>query len=255
MVWLLALLASLLPALGQAAHAGDEGDVSTVRTVLSRQSYPWYDGQKDRIVPLVADPRSWQRQVGERVESFFKWLDGLFGRSGSTTSGAGLARLGRVLTTALFVASGAVLLFMLCRLWRDHEPGNFAAVASGDEVRFAARIAGLPAGTSLEGIDPWAEALRRRAAGDHSGAAIWLFLAQLIALQSVGLVRPIPGRTARQYVSGLDDASLRRDMESSLCVFEDVYYGHRVPTPEAIETVWARAEAVRSRLFAAAEGS
>jgi hypothetical protein len=251
--WLLVLLSPPIPALGQAAHVDDEGDASTVRTVLSRQSYPWYDGQTDHIVPLVADPRSWPRRVGDRVESFFKWLEGLFGRSGPSTSRAGMARLGRVLTSALFVASGVILLILLWRLWRDHEPGNVAGVACGDQVGFAARIAGLPGGTSLEGIDPWAEATRRRTAGDRSGVVIWIFLAQLTALQKVGRIRPIPGRTARQYVVGLEDASLRRDLEASLGVFEDVYYGHRVPTPESIESVWARAEAVRSRLLAAAE--
>jgi hypothetical protein len=246
---LLGLLLLLTLAAACSAHAGDAGDASAVRTVLARQAYPWYDGRSDRVVPLVADPRSWERRLGERVESFFEWLGGLFGRPVPRSPGGGLAQLGRILPATLFAASGAILLTVLWRLWRDHEPGHAGGSGREEQAGFAARIAGLPGGTSLEGVDPWAEAVRRRTAGDRRGAAIWLFLAQLEVLQRAGLVRLIPGRTARQYVTCLEDASLRNGMEEGLGVFEDVYYGHRLPTHEALESVWVHAEAIRRRLI------
>ena len=109
---------------------------------------------------------------------------------------------------------------------------------------------GLAPGIAIEGIDPWAEALRRRAAGDSAGAVIWLFLDHLLSLQRAGLIRLTPGRTARQYASGLDDPLLGDGLRATLGVFEEVYYGHRLPEPEELERVWSRAEALRRRLQA-----
>ena len=77
---------------------------------------------------------------------------------------------------------------------------------------------------------------------------IWLFLDQLMSLQRAGLVRLTPGRTARQYASGLDDPLLAEGLRTTLGVFEEVYYGHRLPRPEELERVWSRAEAFRRRL-------
>ena len=79
---------------------------------------------------------------------------------------------------------------------------------------------------------------------------IWLFLDQLLSLQRAGLIRLTPGRTARQYASGLDDPLLGDGLRTTLGVFEEVYYGHRLPGPEELERVWARAEALRRRLQA-----
>jgi hypothetical protein len=233
-----------------AARPPSAAEGPAVRTVLSRQAYPWYDGQSDRVVPVLPDPSSWQRQAGEWVESFFKWLDRLFGRVGRSLPGGGVSGLGNALATILLLASGALLLAVLWRLWRQYEPRDAARTELTEHAGVAARIAGLPAGTSLEGTDPWAEALRRRASGDRAGAVVWLFLGQLLALQKMGLVRPTPGRTARQYVTALDDPRIRDDMGATLGVFEDVYYGHRVPSPEALDSVWTRAEALRRRLSA-----
>ena len=69
-------------------------------------------------------------------------------------------------------------------------------------------------------------------------------------LQRAGLIRLTPGRTARQYASGLDDPLLGDGLRATLGVFEEVYYGHRHPGPEELERVWPRAEALRRRLQA-----
>ena len=137
---------------------------------------------------------------------------------------------------------------MLWRLWRIHAPQAMSHQDHVARIGDAARIAGLAPGTAMEGIDPWAEALRRRATGDSAGAVIWLFLDQLLSLQCAGLIRLTPGRTARQYASGLDDPLLGDSLRATLGVFEEVYYGHRQPRPEELERVWSRAEALRRRL-------
>ena len=58
--------------------------------------------------------------------------------------------------------------------------------------------------------DPWAEAQRRRAAGDLSGAIVCLFAHQLLTLDQLGLIRLAPGKTGRHYVQRLRDRESRR---------------------------------------------
>ena len=97
-------------------------------------------------------------------------------------------------------------------------------------------------------MDPWAEAERRRAAGDTAGAVIWLFLDQLLSLQRAGLIRLMPGRTARQYAGGLNDPILGTGLRATLGLFEQVYYGHRRPGSEELDRVWSQAETFRRRI-------
>jgi Domain of unknown function (DUF4129) len=221
---------------------------SSVRTVLKVQAYPWYDGEKDQIKPLLPDPSSWTGWLEKRFERFSDWLSRPSDQSGSGAVGANRNSLRGALPTLLFVASGCVLLVVLWRLWRHHQPQASSIDDEAARVGEAARIAGLAPGVALEGVDSWAEALRRRAAGDPAGAVIWLFLDQLLGLQRAGLIRLTPGRTARQYASGLDDPLLGAGLRATLGVFEQVYYGHRMPGPEELERVWSRAEAMRRRL-------
>ena len=221
-----------------------------MRNALKEQAYPWYDGQKDEVRPLLPDTSSWTSWLSKRVEAFFDWLDRRFGKSSSEASGANASSVRGGLATILFLAAGFALLVMLWQLWRIHTPQVSTALNSGPRIGDAARIAGLAQGVAMEGLDPWAEALGRRAAGDSAGAVIWLFLDQLMSLQRAGLVRLTPGRTVRQYASGLDDPLLADGLRTTLGVFEAVYYGHRLPGPEELERVWSRAETFRSRLQA-----
>jgi len=226
----------------------DPTDESPVRTVLKEQAYPWYDGEKDQVKPLLPDPSSWQVWLEKPFDSLLDWLDRRFGKSTGQASGANGDSVRGVLATLLFVAAGCVLLVMLWRLWRIHEPQATTHQDQVARIGDAARIAGLAPGVAMEGTDPWAEAVRRRAAGDVAGAVIWLFLDQLLGLQRAGLIRLVPGRTARQYASGLDDPLLDDGLRATLGVFEEVYYGHRLPGPDELERVWSRAETFRRRL-------
>ena len=82
----------------------DSDPESPVRTVLKEQAYPWYDGEKDQVKPLLPDPSSWTSWLEKRLESFFDWLDRRFGKSGGNASGANGGSLRGVLATLLFVA-------------------------------------------------------------------------------------------------------------------------------------------------------
>ena len=110
----------------------------------------------------------------------------------------------------------------------------------------AARLGELPEGIRPADGDPWAEAMRRRAAGDLAGAVVCLFAHQLLSLDQLGLIRLGPGRTGRHYVQALRDRELIDCAGRDPRLFEDVYYGRRSPTAQAFESVWSRARCSRS---------
>jgi hypothetical protein len=245
-----ALLAALaMPQQVQAPSGGAATPGAEVRSVLGERDYPWYDPQRDAVRPVMPDPASWSRRIGKRIEAFFDWLGDRFK---SDPNGSGRSEgnpAGQLLSTLLMLAAGGLFVFMLWRLWRLYDPTLDSG--SGREARIgdAARIAGLGPGMALEGVDPWAEALRRRAE-DPGAAVIWLFLDQLLSLQRAGIIRLTPGRTARQYARSLDDPVLADGLQATLRAFEDVYYGHRLPPPDALAAVWTKAELFRRRLEA-----
>jgi hypothetical protein len=239
----LVVILTLVPDRGQVAMIDDDAE-SPVRTVLRQEAFPWYDSQADQVTPLVNEQSTWTKRLEERLKSFFEWLGKLWGKLPS----APRVGLGGAVPTLLFMVFGAALLVLLWQLWRVYEPRPAGVGDAGAHVGSVARLAGLAPGAFPEDADPWAEALRRRAAGDTAGAVIWLFLDQLLALRRLGLIRLAPGRTARQYVLAVSDTQLQDGLRATLSLFEDVYYGHRSPTPQALESIWSRALAVRRRL-------
>jgi hypothetical protein len=239
---------SLIAGLLGGAQSADPKPESSVRSVLQKGAYPWYDAQEDRVKPLLPDSSSLISRLGKRLEAFFDWLDHLLFGNRSRSSSGGQGSVGGAVTTLIFLASGVVLLFVLWRLWKLHEPQGGATAARSSRIGEAARVAGLAPELSMLEADPWSEAVRRRAAGDLAGAVIWLFLDQLLALERAGFIRLTPGKTARQYVHSVQDAELRDGLRTTLGVFENVYYGHRAPEPEALERTWACALDFRNRL-------
>jgi len=216
---------------------------SPVRAALKQEAYPWYDPDGDEVRPLLPHPSSWSIWLGEKIEPFFRWLDKVFGERTAPNVGnpSGL------LPTLAFLIGGSLFLILLWRLWRLHQPGVVPANPDSARIGEAARVAGL-ADAPLEHVDPWAEALRRRAEGDLAGAVIWLFFDQLLGLERAGLVRLTPGRTARQYASSLDDPLLAGGLRATLGLFEQVSYGHRLPSHLELERLWPLAESFRRRL-------
>jgi hypothetical protein len=239
----LVLLVALSADGGQAATADDEAE-SSVRTVLRQEGYPWYDIQTDQVNPLVTEQPKWATGLGDRLKAFFEWLGKLWGK---LPRGPRIGTGGAV-PMILFMVFGSALLVLLWHLWRLYEPRPAGAGDAAAHVGSVARLAGLAPGAFPEDADPWTEALRLRAAGDAAGAVIWLFLYQLLALRRLGLIRLAPGRTARQYVLAVNDTQLRDGLRATLALFEEVYYGRRKPTPQALESIWSRALAFRSRL-------
>lgn len=230
---------------GPPAAAPPRGAGESVRPVLARESFPWYDARSSRVVPVLPWPDlhfQWLSDLGnwcsrrlEAIGRWFRWMNRI--------------RIPFVGGAGDLVAIGLVLLFLtlvlvgLLELWRRYRPVPADESARGATIRAgtAGRIEGLPAGVSFDAADPLAMARRLREAGDLAGATVYLFAHQLLTLDRVKQVRLVPGRTGRQLVRSVAHRDLRRTVEPTLRLFEAVYYGHRSPSPESFESAWALA--------------
>ncbi|WP_165231563.1 DUF4129 domain-containing protein [Aquisphaera insulae] len=225
------------------AAAADAEAGSSARAAIGRQHYPWYDADRDEIRPLLPEPWSWSRRIERVLESIGDWFRRHFGgpEGGGTRGG------GSLLPTLLFLIAGAALAVLCWRLWRLHERAARQADVAAT-IGEAARLAGIAPGAGLASVDPWAEAERRRLAGDRQGAVTWLFLGQILALDRARLIRILPGKTGRQYAAMLEDRDLRDDLRATLSVFEQVYYGRKDPEASVVDRLWERAASFRRRL-------
>jgi len=238
----------LRPDLRRSLAASDVAETksaaSPVKDALREGGYPWYDSDTDR--PIWRPSRPWVKWLGDRLEKILKAID-RFLRRLNFGGGSELGFAGNSIGTVLLLASMATFLVVLWVLWAR---GGWAAAdrsGAGARLGSVALYAQLPEGIRPGSDDPWAEALRRRAAGDLSGAVVCLFAHQLLMLDQLGLIRLGPGRTGRQYVHGVRDRELLDSVGDTLLLFEEVYYGRRKPAVEAFEAVWSRAQAFEER--------
>jgi len=221
-------------------------DRQSVKEALGSRDYPWYDSKADRLRPVMPGRSSWRKWLSDRFDGLVKAIGRFFDRFKFKPL-SGLGSAGNSVGTVLLIAVLAAFLAALLVLWLRE--GSIARYGQSDLERLgtAARLAQLPEGIRPGGEDPWAEALKRRAAGDLAGAVVCVFAHQLLALDEDGLIRLVPGRTGRQYVQGLRDPELHDLVGGTLLLFEEVYYGRRRPAVHLFERVWSRAEAFRER--------
>ena len=218
---------------------------SPTREALREGKYPWYDSRTDRVQPIWPVRISWIEWLGHRIDSFFRRIGRYF--DGLPFRGSGPSVAGNSIGTILFLAALAAFFVCIFMLWIGRERGAARGEAERTRLGTAARLGDLPEGLRPGDSDPWAEAKRRRAAGDLAGAVVYLFAHQLLTLDQMGLIRLAPGRTGRHYLQGLRDRELIDCVGATLRLFEDVYYGCRAPTAEAFESVWSRAQVFQER--------
>ncbi|MFI5455158.1 MAG: DUF4129 domain-containing protein [Isosphaerales bacterium] len=220
------------------------GAKSPAKDALREGSYPWYDPDTDR--PIWRPGRPWIKWLGDHLDKMFEAID-RFLRRLNFGGGRELGIAGDSIGTVVLLASMATFLVVLWVLWTRGGRAAADRRGAGATLGSVARYAQLPEGIRPGGDDPWAEAVRRRAAGDFSGAVVCLFAHQLLSLAQLGLIRLGPGRTGRQYVHGVRDRELLDSVGETLLLFEEVYYGRRKPAVEAFEAVWSRAQAFEAR--------
>jgi hypothetical protein len=257
----LASLAQNVMAVWMGDSIGDAGKIgiaqsepgptaSQIKEALKDGKYPWYDPRADRVQPVRI---SWLERLGERISAFFRRIGKFFDRfhfgGSDRASGAGhvASVVGNSIGTVLLLA--AVVAFFVCifMLWIRREGAAIRGDIERTRLGTALRLGDLPEGIRPDDADPWAEAKRRRAAGDLAGAVVCLFAHQLLTLDQMGLIRLAPGRTGRHYLQSLRDAELIDALGSTLRLFEEVYYGRRSPNTQAFDLVWSRAQLFQER--------
>jgi Domain of unknown function (DUF4129) len=215
---------------------------SPVQQALRQGEYPWYDPVADRVRPVWAP--SWMKWIGDKLRAIGKSIGRFFDGLGRFPS-LGLA--GHHLGTILLCTVLAAFFVFLLVLWVRREPFGAGSSATRARPGTARLLAQLPEDLRPGLDDPWAEAQRRRAAGDFAGAVIYLFAHQLLSLDRAGLIRLAPGWTGRHYVRWLRDPVLVDSLGATLRLFEEIYYGHRRPSAVVFEQVWGRAQALEAR--------
>jgi Domain of unknown function (DUF4129) len=219
---------------------------AAVRQGLRQGEFPWYDSGADRVRPVWAPRMSWLKRLRQ-------WFDGFLDAIGRFFKSLGFGNLPSVgirgdwLGTILLATVLAAFFVFLLVIWLRREPVAGAGGAARARPGSAQLLAQLAGDSALGLDDPWAEAQRRHLAGDKAGAIIYLFAHQLISLDRAGLIRLAPGWTGRQYVRWLRDPVLVDSLAATLGLFEEIYYGHRLPSQGAFDRVWGRAQALEDR--------
>jgi hypothetical protein len=222
-----------------------------VREALRAGKYPWYDPDSGKVRPMLSRKPGWTRILRDQIEKLTELFKRVFESIGEFLARifprrrGGLTASGEALMTALLWIALLGLLVALYRLWRlrtNRASSGLSQLALAGQATLLAEMAGSDPHVN---VDPWAEALRRRGAGDLAGALVYLFVHQLVSLAEIGMIRLAPGVTGRQYVAGLKNAELYDRLAATLVLFEEVYYGHRKPSVPAFEAAWARAIAFR----------
>ena len=201
---------------------------SPVAEALRQGKYPWYDADNDRVKPVWPPRISWLTWIRKKISSILDAIGRFFDR---LKFSGNLSIPGRMIATIVLLAGLVAFFTWLLMLWLGSGAGAVGTESGRIRLGTAARVADLPEGLGPGNGDPWAEAERRRAAGDLAGATVCLFAYQLLALDQLGLIRLSPGKTGRHYVQSLRDRDLARSLGATLRLFEDVYYGRRSPAP------------------------
>lgn len=229
------------------AGAGAAAAAGPAREALREGGYPWYDSAADRVRPVWAARMSWIKWLGDRLRNLLDAIGRFFARLGigsMPSTGVRSDSLGTILLATVL----ATFFVFLIMLWLRRQPFAGAGSKAGQaRPGTGALLAQLPR-ELLSGLDdPWAEAQRRRLSGDMAGAVIYLFAHQLLSLDRLGLIRLAPGWTGRHYARWLRDPVLGESLGATLGLFEEIYYGHRLPSAAAFEQVWNRAQVFEER--------
>lgn len=241
---------SLLVAAISNESTPDDPAVESARDALSgRPRYPWYDAENDAIERIDVKPP----EVG-----FWDWFWDLFpewdwdwGGSGSG-SGSGLATFFRVLVFGLIAVVSLVLVFFLVRAFIKQEefvPAHGTGGSVDDEAEGRRRIEALPFQLAADMSNLLDAARHYRDQGEFGEAVKYLFSYQLVQLDRYHLIRMTRGKTNRQYLRELGRGhNLRTDVEDTMKVFEESFFGNRVIRRPRFEACWSRVENFDSHL-------
>ncbi|MCO6045004.1 DUF4129 domain-containing protein [Aeoliella sp. ICT_H6.2] len=223
-----------------------ESDFSDANTAIesgknslsSAPKIPWYDSETDDFraakVEVPKPPRN--------NRSNFDGYDVLLG-------------LGWLLLAVLL----GLLIYLIVRsfLRREVEESIVASVAhAGADI---ARVEELPVALNKSPADFLDEAQRLYSKGDFAQAIVYLFSHQLLQLDRRHWIRLVKGKTNRQYLREVrrsaspSAGTLADTFYQTVLVFEEVFFGKRLPPRETIEGVWQKIDLFESLVGAREE--
>ena len=213
-------------------------------------NYPWYDSQADGVqrveIPKPYD-WSWLRNWWDNLWSGWdpSWLwDWWRGWSwGSLWSmPIGFWQWSFRIVLVLVVAVLVYLMVRVCRKWQGGWNESKTKVGtSGEQEEDADRIEALPFPVRRGRLDLLGEARRLYGQGDYRQAIVCLFSFQLVRLDRQQIIRLTKGKTNRQYLREVGPRmGLRRLVEQTMVVFEDVFFGNRELDRARFESCWSR---------------
>ncbi len=260
-VILVIFVVALLPTFGD--HQLFAADSPVVESMQDIGKTPWYDPEKESIVPV---PLSTRKDDTANRES--RWLPGAkkISPSSSASSGAtgtGMSwgsAIGWFILTLFFVGITGLILYAFSQISPDtviRSNRRDDDLTGAPDAETQKRVEHLPAELRGSGINLRAEAERLMQQGDYDEAIKCLFGHQLLLLDRVGKLRLSRGKTNNRYVNetrrqSADAASLLR---STVSAFEASYFGRHTPSTETFAILWAdnlRLESLASRTTEAA---
>jgi hypothetical protein len=223
-----------------------EAAVEAGRKALRQTSFPWYDGQQDRLqrieVQPPADPAAhrdstWQAKPAAPRD--LSWLESL------------QRWVGTIARWIAWVGMAVLLLVLIALLARAFAARELRQVqpAEGESEPEADQIEKLPFQVRPPRNDLLAEARRHYEQGDYAQAIIYLFSYKLLALDRHGLIHLTRGKTNRQYSAELLAHPLLRQMlQHTMVAFEEVFFGHHRMERERFESCWRQLDEFHQRI-------
>jgi hypothetical protein len=198
---------------------------SAATSLASSPDLPWYDAEADDFRPAEVDPpRNRANPANTNTD-----LSELF------------LRLGWLLLAALLV----YLVYLIARAFLNQEVSDRVALDRGPAGADITRVEELPVALKKPPADFLDEARRLYHRGDYAQAIVYLFSHQLLQLDRRQWVRLVKGKTNRQYLREIRRSAkpsadqLAGMFEATVLLFEEVFFGKRLPPREAIDAVWS----------------
>ncbi len=185
---------------------------------------PWYDPAADDFRPAEVEPPrqpTTTANTNANLSDLLLWL-------------------GWMLLAALLI----YLVYLIARAFLNHEVRDSVVVERGPSGTDISRVEELPVALQKPVGDFLEEAQRLYRHGDYAQAIVYLFSHQLLQLDRRHWVRLVKGKTNRQYLREVGRATspeadeLATLFESTVLLFEEVFFGKRLPPHEEIERVW-----------------
>lgn len=231
--------AMLAPAWAQDDLTDADTAINSGREALSASpKIPWYDSATDDFRAAKIDPPKPPRNRNSNFDIY-----------------EALMWLGWFLLAALLVT----LIYFIAKSFLKQEVRDSIVVSREHMGADISRVEELPVALKKSPADFLDEAQRLYSRGDYAQAIVYLFSHQLLQLDRRHWIRLVKGKTNRQYLrevrrSAAPSADTLADtFLETVLVFEETFFGKRLPPREAIDAVWQKIDLFESLVDAVEE--